>query len=847
MKRNKFSIMIIALAMIFVASMTAFGCSQPSNSTPSGEVDVVFDGYLSSNTISVGIDETYSLNAINVKIKEWSSSNTSIATVSSEGVVTGKAEGVAFIYAVSEEGQTFSCIVSVVVPNTDVASIELSETEYYMGVGDVYTITADVIYQSVDLGETVEWNVSNPEICSIEKDGNKVYVSANGVGETLVAASLRGKVAQCKLIIREQKSNESDFAEIPTDMATAKMTKNYYEYGRLNSDAVVEGASSTIYQTAIYEKASEKYSIVAFATLSNGKKDINWTTENYFAYGFYLETVQVYDGDTGMQGADRIYYAYNGTDDSGKYGIEIENVPEGYFAVYSFVEYIDNGEIKKEISSEKIYLGEYEPEFVYSSNDFRAYMINRSWHGTDNGKVYIPGAFSGAETRVVDGTEAFERIKPKYEIEAPIMEVYDGSRSVYPSVMVKAQTVMSKEMLKEVLGDGITVLSFKVCYKTDSARKFTGYLGTTNLSVLDSTFPKTVTDMPYDNTKPPTHYGGVNSYEAAYEEYLMKASTTRAIESDTWYTIEYNVKDLIEDYDVFFAEKAEYPFFAFSMNSGVDNAVDTERDGKVLISDIEFSSVSFDNMFSEKDMYSFVWARSGEENENTWKYLSTSTTNSRRCNAVEAEDGQDIIDFTDASGVTKEVAYKFKYTYITYEQSGATEQHVYEEMKREQVTQGRYLLLSFENSRITKSLLEELLTLGYEKLSFSIIVDDNGRANTLRVKTIDFDYLRANPDKTLMSTDRYGLCVNDYAFKATNVTVNEARNWYTISYKIEDLIEFYDQIFGCPKLLLAQAWTDYTEGTSSQDQFPYYYITKVGFKKGVNFEGAEDTHPDIFD
>ena len=47
--------------------------------------------------------------------------------------------------------------------------------------------------------------------------------------------------------------------------------------------------------------------------------------------------------------------------------------------------------------------------------------------------------------------------------------------------------------------------------------------------------------------------------------------------------------------------------------------------------------------------------------------------------------------------------------------------------------------------------------------------------------------------------------------------------------------------------MLAQAWTDYTEGTSSQDQFPYYYITKVGFKKGVNFEGAEDIHPDIFE
>ena len=847
MKRNKLSIIIVVLAMIFVASMTAFGCSQPSDNGPKGEVDIVFDGYLSTNTVSVGINEKYSLNAINVKIKEWSSSNDSIATVSNEGVITGKAEGIAFIYAVSEEGQTFCCIVSVVVPNTSVDRIDLSQTEYYMSLGDVYSITANVIYQAENLGGTVDWSVSNKDICSIETDGNKAYITANGVGETVVVASLDGKVAQCNLIIREQKSNDSDFAEIPADMATAKMTKNYYELGRLNNSSTQDGTSSSLYETAIYEKTSDKYSIVAFATLSDGKKDLNWTAENYFAYGFYLETVQVYDADRGMQGSDRIYYAYNGTDESGKYGIEIENVPEGYFAVYSFVEYALNGTIVREISLQKVFLGEYKPEFVYASSDFVAYMINRSRHGTDSGKIYIPGVCSGSKTRVLDGTEAFKRIKPKYEIDAPIMQVYDGLRSVYPSVMVKAQTVMSKEMLQEVLGDGITVLRFKVCYKTDSEKKFTGYLGTTNLSVLDNTFPKTVTDIPYDSTKPSTYYSGVDFYEAKYEKYVAKASTTRPIESDTWYTIEYNVKDLIEDYDVFFAEKAEYPFFAFSMNSGVADAVSTERDGKVLISDLEFATVSYDNIFSEQDMYSFVWARNGDEGDTTWKYLSTSTSNSRRCNAVEAESGQDIIDFEDASGVTKEVAYKFKYTYISYEQSGVTENHVYKEIMNEQKTKGRYLLLAFDNSRISKTLLEDLLTLGYEKLSFSIVVDDYGRANTLRVKTIDFDYLRANPDKSLMSTDRYGLCVNDYAFKATNVTVNQARNWYTISYEIKDLIEYFDQIFGCPKLLLAQAWTDYTEGTSSQDQYPYYYITKVGFEKGVNFDGTEDIYPDIFD
>ncbi len=834
MKKNKIYIMLIVLAMIFVASMTAFGCSKSDDSDDSeNTVDVVFDSYFYNSAITIGVDETYTLNVMNAKIKEWSSSNTSVAIVNNEGIVTGKAEGVAFIYAVSEDDQTFCCIVSVNVPNVSVLGLELSESEYIMGLNDVFALTVDVMYEEVDLGEVVDWSVSNSGICSIEEQGNKVYITANGVGETFVVASLGGKVAQCKLIIREQSSNNSSFENIPSQMATAKMTKNYYELGRINSGVVESGIQSTIYETAIYGESSEKYSIIAFATLTDGKKDLNWTAQNFFAYGFYLKTIQVYDSDFGMQGADRIYYAYNGTNDDGKFGVEITNVPDGYYAIYSFVEYVDNGVIVKEISSERVLLGEYKPEFVNSSSDFKAYMMNRK---------YEAGIMAGSETKVVEKSEAYSGIPAKYQIAAPVMARYNGAWNVFPTVMVKAQTTMSKEMLKEVLGDGISILRFKVCYRIVSDNTFRGVLETTNFAVLDDTFPKTVTDV--ETTKPPTYYDGVSSRDTAYEEYIAKAMSKREIESNVWYTVEYKIKDLIEDYDTFFHEKAEYPFFAFAMNDSEDNQAGNSNDGKVLISEFEFVNVAYDDIFAEKDSYSFIYSRNGIENYYdsytqedvivNWQYTQTKPNQSNRaCNPVEAESG-----VYDGVYKGKEVAYKFEYTLM----AGADGQ-----ITREQNETGRYLLMTFENRLITKELLEELISLGYKDLSFSVVVYDYGRGNSFKMQLIDFDYLKANPSATVLTTDRYGTVVNWKAFKLVNVKAEKARDWYTVSYSIEDLLACYDQIFSFSQVLLAQACADYTEGDTAQDKHPYFYITKVGFKKGIDISNSEELYPDIFD
>lgn len=69
---------------------------------------------LSKTSITVKTGKTYQLKMQNTKQKyKWSSKNKSIATVTSNGKVTGKKAGTTYIYAKSASGKTFKCKVTV--------------------------------------------------------------------------------------------------------------------------------------------------------------------------------------------------------------------------------------------------------------------------------------------------------------------------------------------------------------------------------------------------------------------------------------------------------------------------------------------------------------------------------------------------------------------------------------------------------------------------------------------------------------------------------------------------------------------------------------------------------------
>ena len=133
------------------------------------------------------------------KTVKWESSDPSIATVSSKGVVKGVAPGTAVITATAASGHQAQCTVKVI--NQPVTSIKLSKTK------------ASVLLQSGTLklkatvapknayDKTLVWTSSAPEIATVDENG---VVTAHAAGEATITAAARdgsGKNASCKVTV----------------------------------------------------------------------------------------------------------------------------------------------------------------------------------------------------------------------------------------------------------------------------------------------------------------------------------------------------------------------------------------------------------------------------------------------------------------------------------------------------------------------------------------------------------------------------------------------------------------------------------------------------------------------
>lgn len=114
----------------------------------------------------------------------WSSSNTSVATVSNTGVVTAKAVGTATIYARANDGsnKSASCTVTVTQP---VTSISVSPTALALNVGDAATLAATVSPSNAS-NKAVTWNSSNTAVAAVDANGK---VTAKGPGSATITVT----------------------------------------------------------------------------------------------------------------------------------------------------------------------------------------------------------------------------------------------------------------------------------------------------------------------------------------------------------------------------------------------------------------------------------------------------------------------------------------------------------------------------------------------------------------------------------------------------------------------------------------------------------------------------------
>ena len=167
-----------------------------------GEGGPVTGVSLSPVTDSLGIASTLQLNTIiepqgaSNQNLSWSSSDTSIAKVSSTGLVTGVAEGTATITVTTEDGG-FKAQSTVTVVYVTVTGVTVNPSSASVVVGDTTRLTAEV--QPFNAGnKTVNWSSSDSSIATVSslglvtgvREGTAVITATTQDGDYMATANI---------------------------------------------------------------------------------------------------------------------------------------------------------------------------------------------------------------------------------------------------------------------------------------------------------------------------------------------------------------------------------------------------------------------------------------------------------------------------------------------------------------------------------------------------------------------------------------------------------------------------------------------------------------------------------
>lgn len=159
-------------------------------------------------SLSLSLGEEYKFSPVIIHIGAsttltWLSSNNTVATVSSDGIVTTKGLGTTTISCTTHNGVYAQCIVTV--NPVLVSEITLSETEAEMVVGEKRNLTATVQPTNAT-NKSLTWSSTNEAVAVVDESGQ---VTAVGSGTCQIKATANdgsGKTASC--LVTVEKNNK---------------------------------------------------------------------------------------------------------------------------------------------------------------------------------------------------------------------------------------------------------------------------------------------------------------------------------------------------------------------------------------------------------------------------------------------------------------------------------------------------------------------------------------------------------------------------------------------------------------------------------------------------------------
>ena len=165
----------------------------------------------------------------------WSSSNSSVATVSPSGEVTAAAVGSANITA-SAGGKSASCAVTVIKPTISVTSVTLDRERLDLTVGGTAKLTATVSPADAT-DKSVIWESSDSSVATVDSDGN---VKALKGGTSTVTAKAGGKSASALVDVMDVTPAEVSVGAEGGDIKVTVVTTRKYHV-ESKPDWITEG------------------------------------------------------------------------------------------------------------------------------------------------------------------------------------------------------------------------------------------------------------------------------------------------------------------------------------------------------------------------------------------------------------------------------------------------------------------------------------------------------------------------------------------------------------------------------------------------------------------------------
>ena len=151
----------------------------------------------------------------------WTSSDTSVATVSSSGRVVAEKEGVAIVTASTKSGLKATCTVIVTEKAIDVSSVRLDKSSISLMVGSSETLAITVLPDNAT-DKTVTWTSSNTSVARVDDSGR---VTAMGKGTATITATAGKRSANCTVNVIDISVPKLDYEYGPMTLT------DYYSSG----------------------------------------------------------------------------------------------------------------------------------------------------------------------------------------------------------------------------------------------------------------------------------------------------------------------------------------------------------------------------------------------------------------------------------------------------------------------------------------------------------------------------------------------------------------------------------------------------------------------------------------